>query len=78
MVSFSTEQTLIRRARTIHEHRLRNIICIVPGHDVVDIKHGGPAIERLPSEDTAEGTVVLLADLRDNAVHSPSIELIVG
>jgi hypothetical protein len=49
----------------------------VTGDDVVDGKAGGAAVERLSAEDAAESAVVLAADLADDSVHRPAVELAV-
>lgn len=46
-------------------------------NDVVDVQHCGAAIQCLPPEYAAEGTVVLPPDLGHYGIHCPSIELVV-
>ena len=48
------------------------------GYDVVNFERGGAAVQGLPAEDTAERAVILLSDCRNDAVHRPSVQLVVG
>jgi hypothetical protein len=64
--------------RTVHEDCLGDVICVVARDDVVNAKHRRSAIKGLPSENTTECAVVLSANLRNDGVHSPSVQLIVG
>jgi hypothetical protein len=45
---------------------------------MIHAKGRGAAVERLPAEDTTERAVVFLSDGRDDAVHRPSVELVIG
>ena len=67
-----------RKKRTVHEHRLGDVVCIVARNDVIHAKRGSTAVERLPAEYTTERTVVFLSDGRDDAVHRPSVQFVIG
>ena len=41
-------------------------------------ERGRATIQRLPAEYAAKGTVVLLSDSRDDAVHGPPVQLVIG
>ncbi len=62
---------------TVHQHRFRNIVCVVAGYDMVDIEDSSSSIESLPPEDTAECAVILFPNLRDDRVHSPPVQLVI-
>ena len=64
--------------RTVHEHRLGDVVRIVARNDMIHAKRGGAAVERLPAEDTTERAVVFLSNGRDDAVHGPSVEFVIG
>ena len=49
-----------RYQRTVHEHRLGDVVCIVARNDVIHAKSGGATIEHLPAEDTTECVAVFL------------------
>ena len=44
---------------------------------MIYVEHGGASVQCLSTEDTTECTVVLLADLSNDSVHRPSIQLLV-
>lgn len=48
------------------------------GNNVVDGEGRGAAVEGLTAKDAAEGAVVLAADLCDNGVHGPAVQLVVA
>ena len=62
----------------MYGHSLGDVVCIVARNDVIHAKSGGAAVERLPAEDTTERAVVFLSDGRDDAVHRPSVEFVIG
>ena len=45
---------------------------------MIHAKGGGTAVEGLSAKDAAEGAVVFLSDGGDDAVHRPSVELVIG
>lgn len=63
--------------RTIHQHRLGNVVCIVAGDDVVHTERRRAAVERLAPEHAAERAVVLPADACDDIVHRPAVQVLV-
>ena len=66
------------KGRTVHEHRLGDVVRVVARDDMVDAERRRTAIERLAPKDAAEGAVVLAPDLRDDGVHRPAIEHVVA
>ncbi len=64
--------------RTVHKDRLCDVVGIVAGYDVVYTERSSTAVQRLPPEDPAKRAVVLLSDRRDDPVHRPSVQLVVG
>ena len=68
----------LRDNRTVHEHRLGDVVRIVARNDMIHAKRGRATVERLPAEDTTERAVVFLSDGRDDAVHRPSVEFVIG
>jgi len=53
----------VKDGHTIHQNSLSYIICVMTGYDVIDVQHSSSPIKGLPPEYTAEGAVVLSANL---------------
>lgn len=62
---------------TVHEDRLRDIIRIVAGDDVLDAQSRCASVQGLAAEHAAVGAVPLLAHLLDDLVHGPAVQLCV-
>ena len=63
---------------TVHEDSLCNIVRVVASYDVVHAERGSAAVQGLSAENTAERAVVFLPNCRNDAVHCPSVQLIIG
>jgi len=50
----------------------------VARNDVGDAEGGGAPVQGLPAEHAAVGAVSLFADLGDDLVHGPAVELVVA
>lgn len=48
------------------------------GHDVIYSKHSSTSVEGLPTKHAAKRAVVLPPHLRDDGIHGPPIQLIIG
>ncbi len=58
---------------TVHED-----VRVVASYDVVHTERGSTAVQGLSAENTAERAVVFLPNCRNDAVHCPSVQLIIG
>ena len=63
---------------TVHEDRLCDVICVVARNNVVDAQRRSAPVQSLPPEHATERAVIAFANRLDYAVHSPSVEFIVG
>ena len=63
---------------TVHQHSLCDVIRVVSGDDVLNVQRRSTPVKCLSPEHTTKRTVVLLADLRDDRIHCPSVKLIIG
>src|ERR1700728_3107888 len=62
---------------TVHEHSFCYIICIMPRYDVIYSQRRSASIQRLSTEYTTERAIILLANLRNDGVHCPAVELVI-
>lgn len=65
-------------SQDVEQHRLRNVVGVVAGDELVGVEEGGAAVEGLATEDAAEGAVVFEADEGDDLIHGPAVEVLVG
>lgn len=63
---------------TVHKHSLGNIVSVMTRDDVVYIQHRSSPVKGLSAEHATEGAVVLFADLGDDCVHRPAVEVVVA
>jgi hypothetical protein len=63
---------------TIHKHGLSDVIGVMARNDVIHIQHCSSPVEGLPAKHATESAVVLFADLSDDGVHCPAVEVVVA
>lgn len=63
---------------TIHQHRLCNIIRIMSRHDMIHIEGRCSSVQRLSPEHATESAIVLFSYCRDDSIHCPPVELVIG
>ena len=63
---------------TVHEDRLRNVICVMARNNVADAQRRSAPVQSLPPEYATECAVIALANSLNDPIHSPSIEFVVG
>ena len=50
----------------------------MPRDYVIYVEHRSTSVQRLSAEDSTVSAVILLPDLRDDGIHGPSVQLVVG
>ena len=64
-------------SQNVQQYRLRDVVSIVSSYNLLRCFQGGPSVESLPPEDSAERAVVFGAHLPHNLIHGPAIQLLV-
>lgn len=63
---------------TVHEYRLGDVVSVVTGDDMIHVQHCSSPVQSLSAKHAAESAVVLFADLGDDCVHCPAVEVVVA